>query len=129
MFAHAPKAKRSKILKFVTIRESLGPSLRFPTAIPEHLGIALAAAIKADIKVATRIAEALKAAPPKDAAAERARLEAALKRPAAPGPDREELAPGLIFETRAGRAVLSGAQVDETFLEALRNWASDHAKS
>lgn len=123
LFANAPKAKRSKILKFVTIHEALGASLSFPTAIPEHLGFALAQAIEADRKVATRISERLKKTPPRDAADERSLLEAALKRPGATKPVAEDLAPGLKVELKAGRAVLSGPKVDADFLDALKTWA------
>ena len=129
LFAHSPKAKRSKILNFVTLREALGGTLTFPAAIPEHLGLALAKAIEADKGCARRIAAALKASPPADAAAERRVLEGALKGPGAAKPVREDLAPGLRFEQKAGRAVLSGKAVDQTFLDALKAWAISHAKS
>lgn len=127
LFANAPKAKRSKILKFVTIRESFGPSLTFPAAIPEHLGLALAQAVEADRRVATRISQRLKASPPDDAGQERAVLEAALKRPSAKKKTPERLAPGLEAQMKAGRAVLSGPRVDAEFIEALRAWAADQA--
>ena len=127
LFAHVPKAKRSKILKFVVLRETLGKSLRFPTAIPEHLGLAMAQAIEADRKVATEISRKLKAADPAEAAEERKLLEAALKRPK-PEPLREQLGGGLRLEAREGRAVLSGKSVDEDFLTALRAWAASQAK-
>lgn len=127
LFANAPKAKRSKILKFVTIREALGSALSYPTAIPEHLGFALAQAIETDRKVATKISEGLKATPPQDAAEERSLLEAALKRPAISKPVAEELMPGLRFETKAGRVVLSGSKVDAGFMDALKAWAIHQA--
>lgn len=123
LFANTPKAKRSKILKFVILRDALGATLKFPTAIPEHLGLALSQALAADPELAAGLGAALKDAKPKNAAAERAVLEAALKRPVAAKLDRTELAPGLVFETKAGRAVLSGSKVDDAFLAALRGWA------
>ncbi len=127
LFAHAAKAKRSKIRKFITIRETFGKSLNFPTAIPEHLGVALGQAIEADRRVAGWVSKALNAAPREDAAAERRVLEAALKQPRSK-PERERIAPGLILEIRQGRAVLSGKAVDEGFTEALRQWVVSHAK-
>jgi ParB family chromosome partitioning protein len=127
LFAHAPKAKRSKILKFVTLRETLGKSLRFPTAIPEHLGLAIAQAIEADIGAAASISRMLAAGQPASQADERRILEKALKRPQT-APVREDIAPGLRLEIREGRAVLSGAAVDPEFLDALREWAVSHAK-
>ena len=122
LFAHAPRAKRSKILKFVTLRETLGGTLRFPTAIPEHLGLALEKAITGDPKAAQRISSALKDAAPEDAAAERKVLEAALKQPATAKPAPEEIAPGLTLEVKAGRAVLAGKALDSDFIQALRDW-------
>ena len=124
LFAHAPKAKRTKILKFVTLRETLGASLAFPTAIPEHLGLALEKAITADPKAGARIAAALKAAAPQDAAAERKVLEGALKAPVTPKPAPEDIAPGLTLEVKAGRAVLAGKAVNSDFIQALRDWAA-----
>lgn len=127
LFARAPAAKRSKIARFVTIRKKLGRSLGFPEAIPEKLGLRLAAAIDADPKVATRLSDALRKTPPADAAAERRAIERALAAPAA-APAKRRIAPGLTLETREGRAVLSGKAVDAGFLEALAGWAVSHAK-
>jgi ParB family chromosome partitioning protein len=124
LFAHAPRAKRSKIVKFVTIRETLGDALSFPAAIPEHLGLALAQAIIDDPKVAGRISSTLKSAAPEDAAAERKVLEAALKRPVVSKSVAEEIAPGLTLDVKAGRAVLSGKAINRDFIQALRDWAA-----
>ncbi len=128
LFTHATPAKRSKISNFVTIREALGKSLRFPTAIPEKVGLALAKAIEADRTLASRIGEALRKTPPIDATAERATLERALRKAPAPKAKPEKLAPGLTWQAKAGRVVLSGSALDEGFLEALRNFAVSHAK-
>ncbi|NNL72310.1 MAG: ParB N-terminal domain-containing protein [Silicimonas sp.] len=127
LFVHAAPAKRSKITKFVTICEALGDALRFPAAIPEHLGFALAQALEADARLAGRIATKLTRAAPGDAAAERRLLEQALKTPASSA--RETLAPGLSWQAKAGRAVLSGKALDAGFLEALKAFAISHAKA
>src|SRR6056297_998205 len=133
LFAHTSSAKRSKIAKFITIRESLGQVLTFPAAIPEKLGLALAAAIEADRTVASRISEALRKTPPKDAAAERRNIERALKAPKEPGtkaaPGAREIAPGVLLTAGRGKVALSGPAVDEGFVEALRAWAVSHAKT
>ena len=130
LFAHASSSKRSKILKFVLIREALGKSLRFPEAIPEKLGLKLAAAIEADRSVATRLKDALRKTPPEDAAAERQSIERALKVPAGTqSRDGEEIAPGVRLETRKGRAVLTGRGVDQALLEGLRDWLVSRAKT
>ena len=127
LFAHATKTKRSKIVKFITLVEELGHALRFPTTIPEHLGVKLGRAIEATPTLASGIAAALKAAQPKDATAERQVLENALKAPQTPAPARQPLGPDLWLEPRAGRAVLSGKAVDETFLNDLADWVKTRA--
>lgn len=127
LFVHAAPAKRSKISKFVTICEHLGDDLRFPAAIPEHLGFALAQALESDPRLAGRIARKLSNVAPEDAAAERRVLEQALKTPVVSA--RETLAPGLSWQAKAGRAVLSGKALDAEFLEALKAFAVSHAKA
>lgn len=122
LFASVSSAKRSKILRFVVLRQALGRALRFPTAIPEKLGLALAAAIERDKRIATRISDALRKTPPADAAAERRVLERALKGPAAALETAEELAPGVMLKSAKGRLTLAGAGVDATFEAALRDW-------
>jgi ParB family chromosome partitioning protein len=122
LFAAVAPAKRSKILRFVVLRQTLGRALRFPTAIPEKLGLALANAIEADKTVATRISDALRKTPPAEAAAERRVLERALKGPAAKAGQGEEIAPGVTLKTGRGRLTLSGKGVTADFEHALRDW-------
>lgn len=121
LFAQAPKAKRSKILKFVTIRDALGGSLKFPAAIPEHLGIALVKAMEADAELAARLSRALQDAGVKTPEGERKVLDAALKRPRVE-PGRDEIAPGLMLEAKTGRILLTGRAVDEALLARLRDF-------
>lgn len=129
LFAHAPKAKRSKILKFVTLRETLDEALSYPHAIPEHLGFKLAQAIEADARFSKKVIAALKAAAPQDAVSERQVLDRVMK-PHAPKTQSAEIAPGLRLEaSKAGRAVLTGKAVDAGFLEALRDWAAGRTTS
>ena len=128
LFARAPSSKRSKIARFVVVRKALGGTLRFPAAIPEKLGLALATAIETDPKVATRIADALRKTPPADAGAERRVLERALKAPTPDRPAPVEIAPGITLEGARGRVTLKGRGVDAAFLDALRDWAVSHAK-
>lgn len=122
LFAHVSPAKRSKILRFVVLREALGRHLAFPTAIPEKLGLALAGAIQEDKPLASRITDALRKTPPGDAAAERRILERALKTPSPKAPAGQEVAPGVTFKAGKGRVTLSGAGVDAAFEAALRAW-------
>ncbi len=122
LFTSVTPAKRSKILRFVVLRQTLGRHLAFPTAIPEKLGLALAAAIEEDKRLATRINDALRKTPPADAAAERRVLERALKAPAAKAGPPEEVAPGITLQASKGRVTLAGKGVDAGFEAALRGW-------
>lgn len=122
LFSAVTPAKRSKILRFVVLRQTIGKGLSFPSAIPEKLGLALAAAIEADKKVAVRITDALRKTPPVDAAAERRVLERALKTPAGTSDAAEEIAPGVRLKAGRGGVTLSGAGVDAEFEAALRDW-------
>lgn len=122
LFAHVAPAKRSKILRFVLLREALGRNLLFPAAIPEKLGLALAAAIEADRGIATRINDTLRKTPPADAVAERLVLERGLKGSAGKAPRGEEIAPGVMFKATRGKLTLSGKGVDAALVQALRDW-------
>ena len=110
LFAHSTSAKRTKIGKFVTLRDTLGKALSFPAAIPEKLGLDLAAAIEADRSVAKRISDALRKTPPADAAAERATLERALRAATGPGgaaaAKSRQIAPGVALKAGKGRVAL-----------------------
>ena len=122
LFGSVSSAKRSKILRFVVLRQHLSKALRFPAAIPEKLGLALVNAIEADPKVATRIKDALRKTPPVDAAAERRVLERALKAPEPSTNAGEEITPGVMLKVARGRMTLSGKGVDDDLACALRDW-------
>jgi hypothetical protein len=127
LFAGASRARRSKIGSFLAIWRTLDPALRFPAAIPERLGLALARRIGADPAFAGRLSAALSADPAPDAAAELARLSAAL-RDALPGKARkaDQSLSGTprvsLRQSGAGRLVLSGPGVDAAFLARLQAW-------
>ena len=76
--------KRSKIGSFLTLVAQLDGVLRFPGAIGERSGLALARALEDDPGLAARLRSALESSPPADAAAEQALIDAALKAPAEP---------------------------------------------
>lgn len=128
LFAHTTPARRSKIMTFVALREKLGAALSFPTAVPEKLGLALVAAMEADVGLAGRISAALTKAAPEDAAAERRVLDDALGKPAKSASRGQEIAPGVVMVAKAGKLVFSGDAVDDAFLAAARDWALSHAK-
>lgn len=122
LFARAPAPKRSKILNFVLVRDRIGAVLRFPYEIPEKLGLALASAIEADPRFTRRVVEALDAAKPADAQAERRVLDAVLKTPAPGAATAERVAPGIVLKAGRRRAVLEGKGVDAALLDDLRAW-------
>lgn len=135
LFASASPAKRSKIGSFVRVHDVLGEVLRFPAAIPERLGLALAGALEQTGFAAT-LCRQLEAADCVDPGAERAVLEAALKGQGAgqktgstaPGrAEKRELRPGLCLDVRSGRVVLSGQAVTPQLAQALEDWLRDQA--
>lgn len=105
LFATASRPKRSRIRAFLEIYHALDAELRFPTALPERLGLALVERLRAGD--GPRIAAALAAADPADAAAEQALLARLVQPPAPPPPARESresqarpLAPGVALTSR-----------------------------
>ncbi|TDK50886.1 ParB/RepB/Spo0J family partition protein [Antarcticimicrobium luteum] len=70
LYNAAPRAKRSKIGSFMALVEALDPALRFPTAIPEKLGLALTRALTEDPGLAPRLTARLAAAQAGSAEAE-----------------------------------------------------------
>ena len=94
LFASAPRAKRSKIGRFVTLVEALDGRLAHPTAIPEKLGLDLARALSEDAGLRARLETRLLRDPPRDAAEELRLLAEFARKPAAP-----ETIPGETSET------------------------------
>lgn len=134
LFRHTTKSRRSKIGAFAHVMAHLGDDLAHPLRLSERVGVALAAAMRADPGVAGRVRAALAAVPDRDADAERTILQDALaavtpKANSARGgrPKAKAPADGIRISGGAGRVTLSGAGVDEAFLERLRDWVS-HAK-
>jgi ParB family chromosome partitioning protein len=123
LFARASSAKRSKIGSFVVVHDDLGDALRFPTAIPERLGLALAGALQKDAGFGARLRDALRKVPSVDIADERSRLERALRKstPAKPS-DKAEVATGVFLQAGQGRVVLSGKGVDARLRRDLTIW-------
>jgi ParB family chromosome partitioning protein len=104
LFATASRPKRSRIGAFGEIYHALDAHLRFPAAIPERLGLRLVERLREG--QGERIAAALAAAAPADAAAEIALLEElsqpARAKPPRPAPALEEVRPGLHMALRPG---------------------------
>lgn len=77
LFAAASRAKRSKIGSFLPLYHRLDGDLRFPSAIPERLGLALSKALEADPALVHGLAARLRKAAPETAPAEQALLSQA----------------------------------------------------
>ena len=126
LFGSASPAKRSKIGSFVRVYEAFCGVLRFPAAIPERLGLALAGALE-EAGFADRLSTALEAADPATAEAERAVLERALQ-PVKTGSDAanraepEDTVPGIRLKPGKGRLVLSGPGVTPQLQAELEAW-------
>jgi ParB family transcriptional regulator, chromosome partitioning protein len=127
LFAHSPRARRSKIASFARLHEAFGEALRFPTAIPERLGLALASALDRP-GFAAAVRDALRRAEPLDGAAERRVLERVLKgRAEKPAPAAAEVAPGIALKEGKGRLTLSGPGVDAALARDLAAWLAARA--
>lgn len=128
LFVHVSASKRSKILNFVALHDALGAALRFPEAIPEKLGLALARATGAEPGFAPALARELDEAAPQSATEERTILERALApKPAEAGQAaadeiNQEMGEGIRMKGRPGRVVLAGRGVTEDLLRDLAGW-------
>ncbi len=128
LFSTASKAKRSKIGSFVTIFHQLDAALRFPAAISERLGLALAAALDADAGLAPRLTQILARAAPQTPAAEQVVLARALRTPRTAGTLRahSDVAPGVRLQVAgkgaAARYTLSGPGLGVDFADKLAGW-------
>lgn len=78
LFGSTTRSKRSKIGSFIALVEAFDKVLRFPTAIPERLGLALAREVLRDEGFRARLIARLNQAAPQSAAAELAVLQAAV---------------------------------------------------
>ncbi|MBE9640243.1 ParB N-terminal domain-containing protein [Salipiger mangrovisoli] len=135
LFAAVPRARRSKIGSFIGIVKSLDRALRFPEALSERAGLDLAQQLRERPRLAQEIAQALKAAPPADAGAERALLTRCMS--AAPAPEKEAQTPvsepkspaeilarwpGLTLRRRGARLELDGPAADADLGADLAAW-------
>ena len=128
LFASASRAKRSKIGTFVTIYHQMDGALRFPAAISERLGLALAAGLEADQGLGPRLVQILGNANPQTPAQEQALLARALrpsKVPRAPKAQ-SEVVPGVMLKVagkgRATHYTLFGPGLGADFGDKLTDW-------
>lgn len=152
LFGSVSRSKRSKIGSFVLLVQSLDGVLRFPEALSERQGLALAGALKGadpgerDALVA-RLRKAVSDAAPDTPPAEWALIEACLSKadPGGTGPDRVRAksradpdqgaaqARDVHLEARGTGAALtltlSGPGVDAGFRKRLSAWLKGQAES
>lgn len=129
LYAAASRAKRSKIGSFLTLVDAFDGVLRFPTAIPERLGLALAAGLAVP-GFAEQVGADLSARPAGSAEEEIQRLTALLRqkdpretRAKAPGPVLREIGPGLyLSHPKTGGVLLSGPGADADLARRLEVW-------
>ncbi|WP_171189042.1 ParB N-terminal domain-containing protein [Ruegeria sp. HKCCC2117] len=132
LFASASRAKRSKIGSFITIYHALDDHLRFPSAIPERLGLSIAKVLKEDSKAASRLAKDMAAAvaeTPEDELGELARriqklgLQKSKVQPQEVDAAPEKIGSIYLKQSRNGaQLTLSGEGVSGAFLTDLRAW-------
>lgn len=137
LYGAASRAKRSKIGSFMTVVRALDGALRFPAALGERLGLALAQALTTDPGLAARLRAALAAAGAESPDAEQAVIREEIARArgrrsggASGGPtksassDTHDRPSDPVHLRRTGRyqVVLEGRGVDEQFLVALETW-------
>ena len=115
LFAEASRAKRSRIRSFLEIYHALDGVLRFPTHLPERLGLTLVEMVRAG--QGARITAALTQADPQNAEAELATLAALARSPAKPPPRKMAICPGVDLREVRGKdsltLKLTGPGVDE----------------
>jgi ParB family chromosome partitioning protein len=123
LFANATSAKRSKIGSFARLHRELGAVLRFPTAIPEHLGLALVRATDNNASFTVKLKATLRKSPPESPEGERVVLNRALRKETEVLKTKpSEIIPGVVLEVRKGRVLLSGRGVTEVLLRDLAAW-------
>ncbi|MGI8942981.1 MAG: ParB N-terminal domain-containing protein [Qipengyuania sp.] len=99
LFANASRAKRSRIRAFLEIYHALEGSLRFPTHLPERLGLKLVDMVRAGAR--DRIHEAIVQGDPQTPEAEQALLSGLVDpQPASAPVEVEALLPGVSLEQR-----------------------------
>lgn len=131
LYATASRPKRSKIRSFLALYHAADDLLRFPAAIGERLGLALAKALEADGAVAA-LRQSLSEGDTETADAEQAVLQGFLKpaaKPAraarpetAPASWTGEVTPGLSASWDGRRLTLSGPGLSDDLREALLDW-------
>lgn len=133
LFATASRPKRSRIRSFIEIYHALGDLLRYPSHIPERLGLSLVEALRSDAGMAEKIRTGLAEKPAKSANAEVAllsRLSAppkAVKESNVPRAEHLErrLGNGLVLSLKGEKIEISGKALDTETLDRLADLLGD----
>ncbi|WP_375262334.1 ParB/RepB/Spo0J family partition protein [Palleronia sp.] len=134
LFGAASRPRRSKIGSFLPIVRALDGALRYPSALPERLGLKLSQCLREDDALAGQLREALERGA-ETLEAERTCLEKAV---APPRPFRsapsdagagQEVPHVAVTRDGQGRLVLQGAGVTDDFVARLKTWIKRGAKS
>ena len=130
LYANASRSRRSKIGSFLSLYSALGDALRFPEAIPERLGLALAMRVEGEPGFAANLTRRLATTVPETAEAELAALNQALK-PAAKGQgdapvvspkNSHKTADSVTLAFQKGEIRLCGPGVDAGLRDRLESW-------
>lgn len=136
LFGHVPRARRSKVKSFISIVRALDSELRFPQAISERAGLALAKALDQDATLAGKMTARLSKELPQNAEAEQALIAACLagqtaKKQALKGAleanSPSEIRPGLILKESRGALTLKGPALTDDLRVRLLTWLKDQA--
>lgn len=139
LFASASRAKRSKIGSFITIYHALDDHLRFPSAIPERLGLSIAKLVKEKPRAVSKLVGALAESPAQTSEDENQLLTREILRlnrndQQPPKADTAAIQPETIGgihlkQSRNGaQLTLSGTGVSDAFLAELRDWLKARAE-
>lgn len=121
LYASGSRAKRSKIRSFMAVHDALGEALQFPAAIPERLGLKIAAALKEGQINALQKALSHSAQTPE---VEAANLVRALQKPApdkvASKQKKRDISVQVSGSGASRRMVLEGAGVTDALVSDIR---------
>jgi len=154
LYASASRPKRSKIRSFLRLYHAADAELRFPSAIGERLGLALAKFLDETANGAERLRAVLTETKAQNAEAEQALLQSLVAPPLddaspepvveaepapqfvsdkagekapAPKPERHAVSPGVQASWNGRALTLSGTALSEAFRKKLYAWIAEHA--
>ena len=131
LFRSASRPKRSKIHSFLTVVQALDGALRFPTAIPERLGLRLAKLLEEDPGAADLLSRGLSQHDAQSADEETGFLDMALSEIDAvrappkspmPAPREHASATGLTVRSSHDKIVITGSMVSDDLAARLASW-------